>query len=638
MIELSIRLVAAGLLVLLAGLLGIPEWNLAWKTAAAVSGYASFGYFLETRGRMNSGISGFFAIADSFAIACVLAASGGLPSAGFLVLLPCALAAAKRGSLGSAMAPLSAASILVADALIGRNSGFSVPVLVQALGVLGIGALLNPKRLVTTVTRDVLRELPAEADVDPQAHLELRESYRRARTALRDLEQRAKRDQLVVELTEAKLGEGETFHKRLATKLRELIAADSLALYTLAQFEDLMVVRSIAGDHPEELRLQSLHVDLGKAPGQMRHDLDVAVSAVRTEAERMHFSNVLLTDRGRVIGLVSLFCKHAEDLEAAREEMESIAPFAAALIREESHREARERKLKETEILYSIAGTAAGADTATNLISRVVVEAADSLQLEHLGGYIIDEDRELLTAQAGQPMRIFDHLTLETGRGLASWLEAGAPEIIVYDARTDTRFSKEEALKRRIGGFCIFPLRYSERPVGFLVAGASRAGALDAPEIASLRTIAAELSQALGRLHDQSSEASGLMTQREFNTALAKASGGCLVYLEPLRLDQLIQSFGRPAVDHAVRTYTRRLRATLPLGAAMTRRSEGDLAVYLPGEEPEFAREWAHQASGLGALIGLRTPDGAREIPLGFRAKIAPIEVLKASSRKKQVA
>lgn len=626
-IEFAARLILSGLIPLLAGLAGTPDFGLAWKAALAVSLYSALGYRLELKGMKNSGIAGFVAIGDALIIALLVGSAGGLATAGFLVLLPCLYARAVYGANAIAMAPIAAAWLLASDAVFNRVQ-MSPGLMVQAGGVMLCALILGRARPVGT--RDRIGSVEAapveihENDRASTAYLELRENYRQVRTRYRDLELRSRREHLLVELMEAKLGDGEPFFRRLALKLQDLISADSVALYTLARLDEMMVVRGIAGAYPESMQKVSHRVDLQKAPGQIRHDVHKAVEALRTTENKAHFANVLLMDRGRIVGMACVFHGHALDLDDVRERMEELAPMVAAMIREEDKREARERRLRETELLYDIAVTAAGAESSANIAARVVREIGSVVDADHFGIFLIDGSELLAVAHGGIPVRLIEKMRFPAGEGLQGWLDSGSPEIVMSDALNDEHLPRAEAIKRRIHSYCIIPLQYGETPCGFLAAGSQRAGGLDQPDLASLRTIASEMSQAFARTRERVVSGTGLVTPREFQRLLKEATTGCLVYLEPLRKDSLVEVYGAPAIEIALRKLGRRLGSRLPYGGAICRRAEGDYVALLPGTEAH-ASAWANDAAATASMIGLTTPDGSAKIPLALRAKVAPV-------------
>lgn len=629
MVEFGARLILSGLIPLAAGLAGIPDFGLAWKAALAFAAYSALGYWLDLKGRKNAGIAGFIAVADAFVLALLIGSAGGLATAGFLVMLPCAFAASAFGANAAAMAPITAIWLFVANAIFNRPP-MSPSLLVQAGGVLILGLAIGRARAAPGASAPTAGDLERgplgapEEDRSAEAHFELRENYRQVRSRYRDLELRSRREHLAVELMEAKLGGGEPFFRRLAVKLQDLIGADSVALYTLARLDEMMVVRAIAGDYPESMQNVSHRVDLQKAPGRIKHDVHKSVEALRTEQNKAHFANVLLMDRGRIIGMACVFHGHSFDLDDVRDRMEELAPMVAAMIREEDKREARERRLRETELLYDLAVTTAGAESTSSIAARVVRELGKVVDADHFGIFLIEGSELLAVAQGGLPVRLIERMRFPAGEGLQGWLDSGAQEIVITDGLNDERLPRAEAIKRRIHSYCIFPLQYGETPCGFLAAASQRAGGLDLPDLASLRTIGAELSQCLARLRERIVPGTGLVTPREFQMLIDGPMEGSLVYLEPLKKDHLIEIYGSPAIEIALRKLGRRLGSRLPYGGALCRRAEGDFVALVPGSE-SYASAWANDAVATASLFGLTTPDGSAKIQLSLRAKVAPL-------------
>ena len=624
MFELSARLIISGLVVLLAGLLGVPDFDVAWKSALAVAAYGLLVYRLEVAGLRNHGISGFVAVADAFVISIWLASAGSLSVAGALAIAPCVYAASRRSANPAAMAPIAASGLLVSDALLGSTPS-GTALYVQAGAVLLIGLLSSrepqqPPTILELLTPETPQQpFPVEGD----AYLELRENYRSVRAMYRDLQIRSRREHQLCELYEAKLGEGEHFYKRLTDKIREIVEAESVALYTLAQFDDVMVVRSTSGQIPEMLQSVAHRVDLAKAPGQIKHELTKAFHALR-EAETPSFANVILSDAGRVLGMATIFHSHPSDLEQARREAEDLAQIVAALIREESERAGRERRLRETELLYDISVTSAGSESAAHLCSRVVRELGSLVEVEQYGVVLRSGAESVQVGQDGSPIKLMSALRFDAGEGFAGWLKSGAPEIVCYDASHGSFIDPGEALKLRVNAFAIFPVGCGESVAGYMAVATSRPGGLDVADVFGLRAVAAELGQAITRMQERK-ELSGLVTPAEFQRVLEATGEGWIVHLEAIGRDRLVNEFGAPAITHAMRSCGRRLRSRLPLGAALCRRTSGDFVAILPQMDEEFAHRWAAEAASVASLINLTTPDGSRKIPLALRARAARI-------------
>ena len=622
MVELSIRLLAASTAVLLAGWLGHPEFAVAWKVGAVVSVYATLMYRIERKGLVSPGLAGFAAVADAFAIAFLVGSGGLLESLGFLVLAPCAYAAARYGSLPTGMAPLAAAAVLCAHATLG-GAGTDAQVLAQAGAVMLVGLLLNHRRIVMTVTRDV--PVPSEfphRGPEPEGFLELRENFRKLREAYRDLERRSRRDRLVAQLQDARLAQGGRFLPRLAARIQELTGAQSVGLYSVAKYADALVVRAVSGEMPDAMRTEGFEVAATHAPGQIRHALGKLLDTLLGERERAHVEHVLLTDGGRVSGMLMVRHERPDHLAEARERAEELAPFAAALIREHDDRASHERRLRETEVLYETAVVSAGAETPIALCGRVVRHAAEMLEVDHFGVFLVEGHDAMPMTHSGIPLRLLDEMRFAQGDGVKGWLAAGAPELALHDTGKDPRLDPTVALKRRIHSFCLVPLQYGELPCGFLTAASHRVGGVDVADLACLRAIGAELSLALGRVIEGSSGPEGLVTPAEFYQSVETADGALIVF-ETLQHDALCERFGHPAVEHALRAFVRKLRSRLPHGAGLCRRETGTFAVFLPGSNPRFAESWANEATAHASLIPLKTPDGLEVLPLAVRAKAA---------------
>lgn len=624
MFELSVRLIGAGFITLIAGLIDAAAFEVTWRTAVLVAAYSILGYQLENRKMKNAGIAGFIAAADAIAIACVLAAFNGLDGFGFLVLAPCAYAAARYGSLPTAMAPLAAASLLGASVIVADRTPGNM-LMAQAGAVLVLGLLLNHRRIVTTVTRQLDPIEPTGPGI-PDAYLELRESYRKLKDMYRDLEGRNRADHCCRMLYETRLAQGEPFFKRLGTTLKELTGADRLAVYTLAQFSNTLVVRSTVGEYPDELQDSAFDVDLTQAAIVVRERAEEAVRAILPQEERGSLASILLHHQGRLIGQVSLGHAHPAKVPDMRRIAEEIAPFLSSLIVEESQKASAESKLRETEVLYEIAVTASGAGTPTSLAARVVRELFPAMDVDHLGVAWLDGEQSILASHAGAGIRFMDAMTFSQGEGIAGWVRSGCPEIHIFNVAEDARCTPEQTLRLRISSYCAVPIQFTDKAYGYISAATHRVGGIDLPVLSMLRTVAAEMGQAISRLHGGAeSGVEGLMTANEFQRFVTETGEGCMVVLETLRKEQLFESFGKPAVDHALRQLAIRMRAKLPQGGALCRRLNGDFAAFLVGCDEAFASSWANEVTTLAAMMALRTPDGRARIPLAVRARVAQV-------------
>lgn len=605
--------------------LGPEAFGWAWRVAVLFAAYSGVAWLLEKRGLRNPGVSGFLAVADAAALAILIAKFSALGQFGFLVLAPCAFAAARHGSNPAAMAPIATAWLLVAANLT-THAPPSNSLLAQALAVLAVGLLLNQARIVMTVTREMqpTPDPPTEGP-EPIHFLELRENFRKLRDYARDLDRKSRRDRSAVKLYEVAFARGERFPLRLAQVLREVSGAEGLSLHSASQLGDLMIVRGTSGDLPDGIETMAFDVGNGLSEYQMKSRLEQRMRALRDESKKQVSGSVMLRDRGRLIGVACLTHENSLRLEEAMARVEEVAEVAAQLLRRHAEQEDLERRLKESETLYGLATIVRGAETAASLAARVVREVVEDLGLQHVAVAALESSEAFLLANKGPNASFVDTIDFGSAKGVAGWLASGAEETVLMNAPDDPRVDRVAALKRRIGSYAVIPLRIADRPYGLLTASTQNAGGLDAPELSTLRIVAAELARALGRLEREARGTEGLATPREFQEVVTAHPEGCLVYLEPVRAEELTETYGRHAMEHVARRLAAKLQGILPPGGLLCRRAEGDLVAYLRDVEEPFARSWANEAAALASMLPLRTPDGRVRIPFGLKAKVAKL-------------
>lgn len=618
MVELIVRLcVAVGFLGL--GLTGLVPFDVSWKAAVALAALSLFSWRIETKKVMNGGVAGFFAIAEGFILAIFLAASGSLHDLGFLVLLPCIYAGAKFAAPMTSMAPLAASGLVAADCLYSKSGMPSPQVLFHAAGVLALSLLLGYRKPSD-------EPILSDSGEEEQPHrspqlvedglLQLRENYRKLRDAYTDLERRSRKDKITARIAVAQAEEGEKFFAELCAALKDLTHAEELGVYTLAQYEQVMVIRSVSEDFPGEMKDQTIDIDVTKAPIVVREQ---AEDALKTLAGGTSVANVILIFKGKVVGMVCAIEPHRVKLEEIRKCLAEAAPDVAKAIDAEMDREARVRRLNELELLYEVSSISAGASTPASLAGRITREVKELLHVDGVRIGLLEKGREKTIANEGSVARLLDCVNFEKGMGVKGWIAAGAPELIMFDVRQDERCDREESLKRRVGSFVLVPLWVDAKIAGYLSTGTQNVGGIDVGQIETMRLIASEASRALERLHG--AKYGGLMTPVEFAEATADRKG-TLVYLEPLRREQIIASHGMAAFEDAVRKLAHQIRAQLPSGSCLCRRNQGDFLVFLDTDE-EFARNWANEVAASASFIAISTSDPAKRIPFALRAKVA---------------
>lgn len=621
MIELSVRLVIAAAVLASAWTLKQPSWDVGWQWAAGFAVYSGLVYFIERSKNRNSGIAGFIAVFDALFVATVLADTGQLHSFGFLVLVPMMWATGRFNSDAASMAPLVAAAVMVSSNFF-EGGGFTLPILLHTLGILVVGLLTNQKKIVTKETQvpiEVTREVMVKEERDSQ----LEASYRSLKDHVNELEKKGRRDRVAMRVYTATQQSDDPYFTTLAKTLGDACEVGGVAVYTYDSQQKRMIAQGYGGVVPKTVRDLAFDVPSDLGDGQMRHHIEQRMLRLRDADSPLQISTVLLKDKGRLIGMVALFEKslHALDtgLRAAQDSAEALGPMVAAELRREDF----QMRLKETEILYGVASLTLGAETPRSMVSRVMRELGETVRLDHLGVFFLDEEDAIQISTLGATNRLFEEISFAYGTGLPGWLELGAPEVFLPDTLDDDRVEKTTAIKRRVGSYLMIPLTVDGKPYGFITAATHSAGAIDKAKHNTLRVIAAETNQALNRIVSPSTDPEGVMTPGEFYDAIRKGRDGHLVYIDVLRREENIEKFGQPAFDHALRKLLRGLRAKLPSGGAICRRDEGDYVAFLPTIDESEARKWSTQATASASLIRLVTPDGRAKIPLALRAKVA---------------
>ncbi len=594
--------------------------------AGVLAALAVFSYLLERREMRDGHAATVFAGLDGAGIALWLAANGELSRYGVAVLAPLIWAAAKDGLKASTLAPIASASIIAANVLAGRLPMLSTSLLAPAALVLGLGFLLD----VVPAAGPRLVERPAPEpplSLTGDDYIELRESYRVLRQRFRDLERRGEHDRLIAKLFEMRQRPAAELYPALAEMIADTTGADGVAILSVAQTGEAMVVRGATTDFPNELSERAFSFDPSLAPRDLRLRLDGAVRAVPA-AERRDFANVLLLHGERVLGMICLGQADAESLQICRDKMDPLAPYVSTLLAEEIEREEAGHRLAHAEMLFDLAVISGGdpASAAERMATRLSAAVdADGLAISSLS----KGDGQVVAAQ-GANLELIDALKFSGGTGAEGWAKAGYPEVLILDARDDAACPSEIAIRRRIGSFCLVPIRSGETVTGFLSAATHRAGGIDVAQAETLRLGAQQVASVLASLVSEDKGSKGVLSEGEFKRFLSAASGS-LVVLEVLHRDQLALTAGKTALDAAIRRLQVRLRKQLSEEAAMCRRSNGDFLAFLTGTSEAEAQAWANDAATLAALIGVPRIDGAGSTPLAIRAKVAQIAATEAS-------
>ena len=625
MFELIVRVVLALALVAVSAIGGTPPLDLTWRAALFFASYSVMVYFMERRELRNAGVSGLVAVADSALVVYVLALWGQLGPFGFLSLIPPAWAAVKSGSDAMAMAPIVAAWMLIGANLFG-GPGWTPLLLGQTVGILALGLLGVRRERVVRVTEVV--EVAGESPLPAQAtgdYIELRDKFRTLRDHAGELERKSRRDRWTVAMAEALESESDNALTALSKKILELCEVEGLTLYAFSQTADRLVVHGVAGDVPAGARDTAFEIPEFLGEWQLKERLTSAVQAIKSPESVAESSTVILKNKGRIIGLLALFDSSRARLAEAGETLKESSESIARIIKAQLVREDEKRRMRQAELLYTVASVSQGANDAASLGGRICRELWETLKLDHLEIAYVDGSEMTIAANQGASFRALESMSFGGEKGWEGWLNVGGPEIVMLDARDDDRFPRQDALKKRVGSFVLVPLAFSEDVSGYVAVGTHRVHGLDSGSLETLRIVAAEFSSALGRIQNGHKDADGLATPTEFHACMKGTENGIMVYLEVLRRDELTESYGKPAMEFAARKLAMRLRAHLPNGSVMCRRYEGDFVVLLRDCDEEFAKSWAGNAAATASMVAITTPDGNSRIPMAVRAKVARV-------------
>lgn len=556
---------------------------------------------------LNSGIAGFLAVADSWSIAILIGLLGKLDVMGFFVLAPCIYAFSAQGSHGGAMAPLAAAGLITANAFF-RGGEPTVELYGQALGVLGIGALTGHPRALDSV---VVPEATTVQRDDPELLLHLRQSYRELKGQFQNLERRAVRDRISAEVLGMRLS-AEEANSRIADRLRKLFGVADVSIYRPSRYEAKFVVASTT----ESAIRTALELDSRLSVAQVKSRLE---STLRQDGD-LQSASVVITFHGKVAALIALSDPKPDVLAAARRQAEDAGGLIAELFFELDRKVALEIRAKTAEALYEVATVAQGASSPNVIAERLFGTIFSALRVDHLGVSWMDGDDAMGGFTLGEPLRLLDVLRFANGQGVHGWRETGFPEIILFSTMEDDRCPRDEAVKRRIGSFAVFPINFSDHPYGFVTLACRQAGGFDIEQMETLRVCVAELGQAIARLKGHASD--GLMTKTEFAAALMNAEGA-IVVIEPLKRTELIERYGQPTVERVYRDFARRTRAKLPKAGALIRRESGALVAFLRDADRQTAEIWANEVAATASLLSLNGPSGREFVPFAVRAKVA---------------
>lgn len=595
------------------------------KLAAGWAAIAVVAYLAERRGLVNPGIAGWLAVVDSALLSYGLILAGLMPQYAFAVLAPLAYAAAHYGANPAAMAPLAVSSLFVVTNLAG--GAWNHPVLLtQAAIALSVGLLMRVRaESIKTEARQItenLGELESVNELEDKLtteYFELREKFRALRDHSRGLERRAKRGKLLEELTLEVIGAGSESLNLLAERIQKHLQVDGVLLYGVKPGNGIPYELTRVGAVPEAVEtvgfasLQDLPVSVSQEDALRR--------LLALELPSVGFCPMVIARQGKPLGMLVAILGAKQSPDEVQESAEEVMGLIADLLANLEDREALRHRMNRAELLYGVSSTMQGGGSSARIAQRVGRDLWAMLPLDHLGIHLLDGEDSIVAATFGASGRLYDRLTFGSESGLTGWDKARYPEVYIEDAYESRSIDREEAFRQRVGCYLMIPMPEASAPVGFITASTHRVRRIDAASVETLRLVAAELGQVLRAKEARTPEPLGYATPGEIYE-MAHRQSGSIVSLQVPRYEDLNQLHGRPAMVQALRSLALRLRTLLPPGAAVCRREEDDLLVFLPDLNGEDAERWANLATAQASMVAIQTRGGGR-IPLAVRARLA---------------
>lgn len=577
-------------------------------------------------GKRNAGVAGLLASADAAWIAFALASTGHLVQFGFLVLAPVAYAAARFGSLPTAMAPLASSSLALAFAVSHPGKEPAASFYGQMAAVLAIGLLLNHRRIVVTESRPIV-EAEVERAIDlgppPEAYMELRESFRRLKDQYRDLASLRTRESRSLELLRLLTESQCAYPDRIVQAIRQRHDLQGVAIFQPSSPSDRLSLSASEGALPESIESEGLSANLQLASEQVKASIVRGANEAIGAHSQGGSANLPLIHDGRVVGLLALFGETRALREAVDACSEVTGDLASALACDARHQNYKKRALS-AETQFELATVLRGASSRNHLAARAVQVLQEICGLENLAIHWICDGEQLLAASHGVKPLLPDMLSLGGGQGTSGWTSHGSPDLWMPSTHEDARVRPHAVVQTRQRSAALLAIRRGEEVVGYITASSSRTGAIGAFEFDTIRMTAHHLSQALVQLEGQTLPG-GLAPLAELREALAQNPSSLIVQLVPVQRDRQLQTLGLPAFEQATRAFAQRLSAKLPPGGFIASRSGGEFLVLLPNFSRPQAESWANESAALASLVGVPVGDGSTRIPLAFRARVSSL-------------
>ncbi len=562
-----------------------------------------------------------FALFDGLLTALVLGSLGLLKEAAFLIPLSSLWAASRFSSSTLLLIPGCIGSLAAAASLFdpqGFHSAFYLPAAGIALILTASSGWKAPKRRI--IPLQSITESDSEIDKEENIHV-LKEAYRSLRDHYHRKERAARIGCLAKKMLEASFSSQPW--AELSKALQDDLGLRGIRIYATGHLGSRLVWRAGSGPMPDS-PLGGRSVAGGGGYAALKNRVDSLMGAIKQDEPDSVTSTQVIRDQGKVCALIVM---DADTDQRLKEAEERIAPALSLIGRTISHiaKWADDaRRVKESEILYSVVSLAKGAASQEVLADRILQELKEIVPADRFSLVKVSGGKAVTIAQHGSGPEPINLYSFAKGPGWQGWLKTSIPELHLLDPAEDTRVDAEAAFKSRIRCVCHLPLMADDEIIGWISASSSRSGALDEGHLTTLRIVASEAGPAIasasagkaGRI------GSGLASPKEFIKSLQTVSDGVIVAVEVPAIDELRRRFGSAALAQALNRASRMLSAKAPPGSLVCRRAEGDFFILIRGTAQQEAQSWANEIAASAALITLNSPDGSQRLSLALRAKV----------------
>lgn len=517
---------------------------------------------------------------ESGAIVVALAGLKLATGAGFLALVPF-IARRHAAEIGPRTAFVAATLLLFAGWANGHGWMPTTAEVATAVGVAALAAVIHASRPSTP--QFVTAAVPAAfapAPVTGDEHYEsLRDRYRRLRAEFRSLELDSCASRNIVSIAEWRSDDDRNING-LAKTIREIAKVEGASVYTVPDARDGFILAASSGSAPGEAF--TLPASLQASPIVLKEGAERELRSVGNRPQT-RVATILLTDRGRLTGLVALFDGDRSAIETGVAAIDRIASFIAGVVRDEQEARRQRERIAQLELLNRFAGRP-GDGSPAELASSICGDLATDLNLD--GCAIVDLTGPDVKRLGGVGEQVSELLKFPAGNDLRGWMGAGAPEVVIDDAREDRRCEGSLSLRRGVGAMMVQPLVSSGSLIGALVSWTAKRRGLSSIAIGTLRSIAPfVLRQVFGGF---ATTKPGLV---DADTFWHSTQGpGSFVEID---LGRTTGTTATPELQDARRHLLTTSLGRLPYGGLMTRRSAGTLLAFLPGYDEISADRWA---------------------------------------------